>query len=95
MGAQVVGLSGDAWLDLIVWRSCGAFEASRAKGVNLPGIQAYAENIAGILADEQGERLDVESLNGVHLRTYSPRDRGPERPLGRPAVCAKDPAAAR
>ena len=65
MGAQLIQLSGDDWLDLVIWRSCDDFEASRDKGVNLPGIGAYAENIAEILADEQGEMLDVQVI-GAH-----------------------------
>ena len=66
MGAHLIQFGGDAWLDLVIWRSCDDFEASRAKGVNLPGIAAYAENIAEILADEQGEILDVEQVIGPH-----------------------------
>ena len=66
MGAHLIQFGGDAWLDLVIWRSCDDFEESRAKGVNLPGIEAYAENIAEILADEQGEMIDFEPLIGAH-----------------------------
>jgi len=75
MGAQLIELSGDAWLDLAIWRSRDDFEASRVKGVNLPGIQVYAENIAKISADEHSETVDVEPL----IRAHPPVSEAPTR----------------
>jgi hypothetical protein len=66
IGAHLIELGGDDWLDLIIWRNCADLEESRAKGVNLPGIRAYAQSIAGILADEQGEMLEFELPIGPH-----------------------------
>jgi len=85
LGAQLIEFSGDDWLDLVIWRSCEDFDESREEGVNLPGIQAYAENIAEILADEQGDMFDAERLIGVHPPVTESPARAPASPLSREA----------
>jgi len=66
MRAQLIQLSGDDSFDLVSWRIYATFEESREKESTSPGIQAYAENIVEILADETGEMVDVEQVIGAH-----------------------------
>ena len=43
LGADLVRLPGEEWLDIVRWRSQDDFTASRAKGANLPGIAAFQQ----------------------------------------------------
>ncbi|WP_084955433.1 antibiotic biosynthesis monooxygenase [Thermoactinospora rubra] len=54
LGATLVRLPGDEWLDIVEWRSPADFAASRAKGANLPGIRAFFEAIDDLLSSEEG-----------------------------------------
>jgi hypothetical protein len=48
----------DQWLDIVTWRSPEDFAASRAKGANLPGINAFFAAIDELVSDEQGVLSD-------------------------------------
>ncbi|RIQ20414.1 antibiotic biosynthesis monooxygenase [Jiangella rhizosphaerae] len=52
--AMLVRLPGDEWLDIVTWRSPEDFAASRAKGANLPGIEAFFNAIAELVSAEEG-----------------------------------------
>lgn len=54
LGAQLVRLPDDQWLDIVQWRSADDFAASRAKGANLPGIKAFFDTIKELVAAEEG-----------------------------------------
>jgi heme-degrading monooxygenase HmoA len=54
LGARLVRLSGDEWLDIVDWRSLEDFAASRAKGANLPGIAAFFAAIDELINSEEG-----------------------------------------
>jgi quinol monooxygenase YgiN len=54
LGARLVRLPGDEWLDVVEWRSAEDFAASRAKGANLPGIAAFFATIAELVSAEEG-----------------------------------------
>ncbi|WP_328410234.1 MULTISPECIES: antibiotic biosynthesis monooxygenase family protein [unclassified Nocardia] len=54
LGARLVRLPNDEWLDVVEWRSEADFTASRAKGPNLPGIAAFFATISGLVSDELG-----------------------------------------
>ncbi|WP_067814410.1 antibiotic biosynthesis monooxygenase [Actinomadura kijaniata] len=58
LGARLVRLADDEWLDIVEWRSAEDFAASRAKGANRPGIAAFFATIAELTGDEQGVRVD-------------------------------------
>jgi quinol monooxygenase YgiN len=58
LGAQLVRLPDDQWLDIVTWRSPQDFAASRAKGANLPGIKAFFDAIDELVSAEQGENAD-------------------------------------
>ncbi len=52
--AMLVRLSDQEWLDIVSWRSAEDFAASRAKGANLPGIEAFFSAIDHVVAAEEG-----------------------------------------
>ncbi|PZF84222.1 hypothetical protein C1I92_09250 [Jiangella anatolica] len=52
--AVLVRLPDDEWLDIVTWRSAEDFAASRAKGANLPGIEAFFAAIAELVSAEEG-----------------------------------------
>ncbi|NUP83251.1 MAG: hypothetical protein HOV96_37545 [Nonomuraea sp.] len=54
LGARLVRLSDDEWLDIVEWRSSDDFAASRAKGANLPGIQTFFTLIDELISAEEG-----------------------------------------
>jgi len=56
--AQLVRLPDGQWLDIVWWRSPHDFAASRAKGANLPGIQAFFDAISELISSEEGELAD-------------------------------------
>ncbi|MGV9701003.1 antibiotic biosynthesis monooxygenase [Streptomyces sp. NPDC003483] len=60
LGARLVRLPGDEWLDIVTWQSPEDFAASRAKGANLPGIAAFFAAIASLVSAEEG----IEALTG-------------------------------
>ncbi|MRG59624.1 hypothetical protein GE115_07030 [Agromyces sp. CFH 90414] len=59
LGARLVRLVGDEWLDIVDWESADDLTASRAKGANLSGIAAFFAAIDSLVASEDGE--DVSS----------------------------------
>ncbi|PZG15986.1 antibiotic biosynthesis monooxygenase family protein [Nonomuraea aridisoli] len=54
LDAKLVELPEGEWLDIVEWRSPADFAASRAKGGNLPGIQAFFALIDEVLSMEEG-----------------------------------------
>ncbi|MFI6500005.1 hypothetical protein [Nonomuraea typhae] len=58
LGARLVRLPDDQWLDIVEWRSPEDFAASREKGANLPGIMAFFAAIDSLVIAEEGARAD-------------------------------------
>ncbi len=58
LGADLVRLPGEEWLDIVRWRSQEDFNASRAKGANLPGIAAFFATLGDLVSDELGTVVD-------------------------------------
>lgn len=54
LGARLVRLPDDQWLDIVEWRSSEDFAASRAKGASLPGIKAFFDAIDSLVSAEEG-----------------------------------------
>lgn len=52
--ARLVELPDGEWLDIVRWRSPADFDASRRKGANRPGIQAFFGAISQVISSEQG-----------------------------------------
>lgn len=61
LGAQLVRLPDDEWLDIVHWKTPADFAASRAKGANLPGIAAFFGAIDSLVASEEGTTEDGKS----------------------------------
>ncbi|MFI6483303.1 hypothetical protein ACIBH1_35605 [Nonomuraea sp. NPDC050663] len=55
IGARLVRLPGDEWLDIVEWRGEEDFAASRSKGANLPGIKTFFAAIDSLVSSETGE----------------------------------------
>lgn len=60
LGARLVRLPGDQWLDIVEWRTPEDFAASRAKGANLPGIRAFFDLIDELVSAEEGTTEESE-----------------------------------
>lgn len=58
LDARLVRLADDEWLDIVSWRSSSDLAASRAKGGNLPGIQAFFELIGEVVSSEEGTAIE-------------------------------------
>ncbi|MCF6468244.1 hypothetical protein FAF44_07490 [Nonomuraea sp. MG754425] len=54
LGARLVRMSPDEWLDIVDWRSGADFARSREKGANLPGIRAFFDLIDELVSAEEG-----------------------------------------
>ncbi|MGP3959981.1 antibiotic biosynthesis monooxygenase family protein [Nonomuraea sp. 3N208] len=54
LDAKLVRVSDGEWLDIVEWRTPEDFAASRAKGANLPGIQAFFDLIDELVSMEEG-----------------------------------------
>jgi len=59
--AILVRLPDHEWLDIVSWRSTEDFAASRAKGANRPGIQAFFAAIDRLIGAEEGALVDGEA----------------------------------
>jgi hypothetical protein len=54
LGASLVRLADNQWLDVVWWRSNDDLVLSRSKGANLPGVTAFFGAIGEVLASEEG-----------------------------------------
>jgi heme-degrading monooxygenase HmoA len=59
--AMLVRLHDHEWLDVVSWRSPEDFAASRAKGPNRPGIEAFFAAIDHLVGAEEGVLVDSET----------------------------------
>jgi quinol monooxygenase YgiN len=54
LGARLVRLPDDEWLDIVEWTSPEDLAASREKGGNLPGIARFFAAIDSLVVAEEG-----------------------------------------
>jgi hypothetical protein len=54
LGARLVQLPDNEWLDIVEWASPEDFAASRDKGGNLPGIARFFAAIDSLIVAEEG-----------------------------------------
>lgn len=54
LGARLVQLPDDEWLDIVDWATPEDFATSREKGPNLPGIARFFAAIDSLVVAEQG-----------------------------------------
>lgn len=62
--ARLVRMGEDDWLDLVEWRSSADLAASRARGGDTPGVQAFLDLIEEVFVDEKGEIAEVREPAG-------------------------------
>lgn len=58
LGARLVRLPDDGWLDIVEWATPEDFAVSREKGPNLPGIARFFAAIDSLITAEEGTRAD-------------------------------------
>jgi quinol monooxygenase YgiN len=58
LGARLVRLPDDEWLDIVEWAAPENFAASREKGPNLPGIARFFAAIDSLVTAEEGTLVD-------------------------------------
>jgi quinol monooxygenase YgiN len=56
--AKLVRLADHEWLDIVSWKSAEDLAASRAKGANRPGIEAFFAAIDHLVTAEEGSLVD-------------------------------------
>lgn len=54
LGARLVRLPDDEWLDIVEWETPEDFAASRETGPNLPGIARFFAAIDSLVVAEEG-----------------------------------------
>jgi hypothetical protein len=54
LGARLIRLASDQWLDILDWHSPD-LAVSQAKGPNLPGIQAFFAAIEELIGSDEGQ----------------------------------------
>ena len=54
LGARLVRLPDNEWLDIVDWATPEDFAASREKGANLPGIARFFAAIDSLVVAEEG-----------------------------------------
>ena len=54
LGARLVQLPNDEWLDIVEWATPEDFATSREKGPNLPGIARFFAAIDSLVVAEEG-----------------------------------------
>ncbi|MBM0232210.1 hypothetical protein JNW91_10250 [Micromonospora sp. STR1_7] len=54
LGARLIRLAADEWLDVVFWRSPEDFAESRRRGGDRPGIQAFFSLIDEVVSVEEG-----------------------------------------
>ncbi|RAN98545.1 antibiotic biosynthesis monooxygenase [Micromonospora noduli] len=59
LGARLIRLAADEWLDIVFWGSSEDYAESRRRGANRPGIQTFFSLIDSVLSTEEGTTTDV------------------------------------
>jgi hypothetical protein len=59
LGARLIRLSDDEWLDIVFWGSSEDFAESRRRGGDRPGIQAFFSLIDAVISTEEGTTTDA------------------------------------
>ncbi|MER7890157.1 antibiotic biosynthesis monooxygenase [Micromonospora sp. NPDC094482] len=59
LGARLIRLNAEEWLDIVFWRSPEDFAESRRRGGDRPGIQAFFALIDTVISVEEGTSTDT------------------------------------
>ncbi|MFJ4467028.1 alpha/beta fold hydrolase [Streptomyces sp. NPDC089424] len=71
IAARLVRVAENTWLDLVEWADAEAFDASRAKGANLPEIAAFFATIDELVGVRSGVRYDDAADGPRAVRTIA------------------------
>ncbi|MFD3456608.1 alpha/beta hydrolase family protein [Streptomyces sp. NPDC058691] len=71
MGAKLVRVADTTWLDIVEWADAQAYDESRAKGGNLPGIAAFFATIDRLVSADSGVRYDDAEDGRRDVRTIA------------------------
>ena len=58
LGARLIRLGDDEWLDIVYWRTPADFAESRRRGGDRPGVQAFFALIDELVSSEEGTTTD-------------------------------------
>ncbi|MFF3559358.1 alpha/beta hydrolase family protein [Streptomyces sp. NPDC002574] len=72
--ARLVRVADHTWLDIVEWADAQAYDESRVKGGNLPGIAAFFATIDTLVSAESGVRYDdaEDGRRAVRTIAYGP-----------------------
>ncbi|MEV7992121.1 alpha/beta hydrolase [Streptomyces sp. NPDC086077] len=71
IAARLVRVAENTWLDMVEWADADAFDASRAKGANLPEIAAFFATIDELVSVRSGVRYDDAADGPRAVRTIA------------------------
>ncbi|MBM7492092.1 heme-degrading monooxygenase HmoA [Micromonospora luteifusca] len=60
LGARLVRLTTDEWLDIVFWASPEDFAESRQRGGDRPGIQKFFSLIEAVISVEEGTTTSMD-----------------------------------
>lgn len=74
IGARLVRIADNTWLDIVEWADAQAYDESRAKGGNLPEIAAFFDTIDELVSAKSGQRYDdaEDGRRAVRTIAYGP-----------------------
>lgn len=74
VSAKLIRVAEDRWLDVVEWSDDTAWDESRAKGANQPGIAAFFATIGTLVSSERGVRYDdgEDGSRAVRTIAYGP-----------------------
>ncbi|HEV7713730.1 MAG TPA: hypothetical protein VGP16_36390 [Asanoa sp.] len=58
LGARLIRLGADEWLDVVFWRTGEDFAESRRRGADRPGIKTFFGLIDELISSEEGTTSD-------------------------------------
>ncbi|GIF47694.1 antibiotic biosynthesis monooxygenase [Asanoa ferruginea] len=58
LGARLIRLGADEWLDIVFWRTSEDFAESRRRGADRPGIKTFFGLIDEVISSEEGTTSD-------------------------------------
>jgi acetyl esterase/lipase len=71
IGARLVRVADNTWLDIVEWADAQAYDESSAKGGNLPEIAAFFATIDELVSARSGERYDDAEEGRRAVRTIA------------------------
>ncbi|WP_152364877.1 alpha/beta hydrolase family protein [Microlunatus speluncae] len=71
LSARLVRLDETTWLDVVEWTDDAAWDESKLKGANTPGIAAFFGTIDGLVDARRGVRYDDAEEAGRRVRTIA------------------------